>query len=181
VRESSAVRQEQTAKAHRRRIAKEQKRVAELNTLIRKIYEDKVGGSLSEKRFEILSAEYENEQAELEQSIENLQAELDGFNADSVRADRFIEIVKRYTDFSELTAPMINEFIEKIIVHEADRSSGEREQKVDVYLNFIGRFEVPEVTPAPEEIAEEEQAREKRARHREAQRRYTGKQKQQGV
>jgi hypothetical protein len=70
---------------------------------------------------------------------------------------------------------MINEFIEKIVVHEADRSSGEREQQVDVYLNFIGRFEVPEVTPAPEEIAEEEQAREKRARHREAQRRYTAK------
>lgn len=175
VREASAVQQEQTAKAHRRRIAKEQKRVAELNTLIRKIYEDKVSGSLLEKRFEILSAEYENEQAELEQSIENLQAELDSFNADSVRADRFIEIVKRHTDFSELTAPMINEFIEKIIVHEADRSSGEREQQVDVYLNFIGRFEVPEVTPTPEEIAEEEQAREKRARHREAQRRYAAK------
>ena len=70
--------------------------------------------------------------------------------------------MKRYTDFSELTAPMINEFIEKIIVHEADRSSGERKQQVDIYLNFIGRFEVPEVMPAPEEIAEEEQAREKR-------------------
>ena len=145
------------------------------------IYEDKVNGSLSEKRFEILSAEYENEQAELEQSIENLQAELNGFNADGVRADRFIEIVKRHTDFSELTAPMINEFVEKIIVHEADRSSGEREQKVDIYLNFIGRFEVPEITPAPEDIAVEEQAREKRARHREAQRRYAGKQKQQSV
>ena len=149
--------------------------MAELNTLIRKIYEDKVGGSLSEKRFEILSAEYENEQAALEQSIENLQAELNGFNADSVRADRFIEIVKRHTDFSELTAPMINEFIEKIIVHEADRSNGEREQQVDVYLNFIGQFEVPALELAPEEIAEEEQSREKRARHREAQRRYAGK------
>jgi hypothetical protein len=179
VRETSAVRQEQTAKAHRWRIAKEQKRVAELNTLIRKIYEDKVSGSLSEKRFEILSAEYEDEQAALEQSIERLQAELNGFNADSVRADRFIEIVKRHTDFSELTAPMINEFIEKIVVHAADRSSGEREQQVDVYLNFIGRFEVPEVTPAPEGIAAEEQAREKRAHHREAQRRYA--EKQQGV
>lgn len=177
VRETSAVRQEQTAKAHRRRIAREQKRVAELNTLIRKIYEDKVGGSLSEKRFEILFAEYENEQAALEQSIEKLKAELNGFNADSVRADRFIEIVKRHTDFSELTAPMINKYIEKIIVHEADRSSGEREQQVDIYLNFIGKFEVP----APEEIAEEEEVREKRARHREAQRRYTKKQKQKSV
>lgn len=181
VREISAIRQEQTAKAHRRRITKEQKRVAELNTLIRKIYEDNVAGRLTDKRFEILSAEYEDEQAALEQSIESLQAELDSFNADGVRADRFIEIVKRYTDFSELTAPMINEFIEKIIVHEADRSSGEREQQVDVYLNFIGRFEVPSPEPVPEEMAEEEQARAKRTRHREAQRRYAKKQKQTGV
>ena len=107
--------------------------------------------------------------------------QLNGFNAISVRADRFIEIVKRHTDFSELSTPMINEFIEKIIVHEADRSSGEREQQVDVYLNFIGMFEVPAPEPAPEEIAEEEETREKRARHREAQRRYAGKQKQQSV
>ena len=83
VREASAVRQEQTAKAHGRRIAKGQKRVAELNTLIRKIYEDKVAGRLTDKRFEILSAEYENEQTELEQSIEKLQAELASFNADT--------------------------------------------------------------------------------------------------
>ena len=68
--ETSAVQREQTAKAHRRRIAKEKKRVAELNTLIRKIYEDNVAGRLTDKRFEILSTEYESEQAALEQSIE---------------------------------------------------------------------------------------------------------------
>lgn len=165
------------AKAHKKRIAKEQKRCAELNTLFRKTYEDFSAGRLTEKRFELLSAEYETEQSELEQSMKKLQTELDGFNADSVRADRFIEITKRYTDFSELTTPMIHEFIEKIIVHEADKSSGEREQRVDIYLNFIGKFDVPASKPTPEEIAEEEKQRRKREQRREAQRRYVERQK----
>ena len=177
VREASTVRQEETAKSHKRRIAKEHKRIAELNTLIRRIYEDNVNGKLTDKRFELLSQEYEQEQSELEQSIEQLQAEMDSFHADSARADRFIEIVKKFTDFSELTPAMINEFIEKIVVYEADKSSGEREQQVDIYLNFIGKFDVPAPEPTPEEIAEEEKRREKRAQHREAQRRYTEKKK----
>ena len=174
VRQTSNVRQEDTARAHKKRIAKEQKRVAELNTLIRKIYEDNVSGKLSDKRFELLSAEYEQEQAGLEDSIQNLQAELDSFNADSVRADKFIEIVKKYTDFSELTTPMLIEFVEKIMVHAPDNSSGKRVQKVDVYLNFIGKFDVPVVAPelTLEEQAAEEKRQKKLKQGREAQRRY---------
>ncbi len=177
VREASNVQQEETAKAHKKRIAKEQKRVAELNTLIRKIYEDNVSGKLNDKRFEVLSAEYESEQEQLEKTIASLQAEIDLFNSDSVRADKFIEIVKRYTDFEELTPQMINEFVQKIIVHEADKSSGERCQQVDIYLNFIGKFDVKPKEPTPEEIAENEQQRIKRERHKESQRRYVERQK----
>jgi len=177
VREVSTVRQMETARSHKKQIAKEQKRVDELNTLIRRIYEDNVSGKLTDKRFSLLSAEYEREQAELEHSIKTLQAGLDSFDADTARADKFIEIVKRYTDFTELTAPMIHEYVEKIVVHEADKSSGERTQKVDIYLNFIGKFDVPVPEPTPDEIAEEEKAKVKRARHREAQRKYEKKQK----
>lgn len=178
VREASTVRQEETAKSHRRRMAKEQKRVDEVNTIIKKLFEDTASGKLTDKRFDMLAAEYEWEQAELEQSIATLQAELDSFHADGERADRFIEIVKKYTDFTELTPAMITEFVEKIVVHEGDKSSGERVQQVDIYLNFIGKFEVPEPQPTTEDLAEEERQREKRERHREAQRRYTEKQKQ---
>ena len=178
VRESSAVQQEEAAKSHKRRIAKGQKRIAELNTLIRRIYEDNVSGKLTDKRFELLSQEYEQEQDELEQSIARLQAELDSFHADSARADKFIEIVKKHTDFSELTPQMIAEYIEKIVVHEADKSSGERQQQVDIYLNFIGRFEIPAPAPTAEEIAAEEKAFRKREQRREAQRRYAAKKKQ---
>ncbi len=112
-RETSEVRQEETAKSHKRKIANEQKRIAELNTLIRRIYEDNIAGKITDKRLELLSQEYEREQTELEQSIVRLQAELESFHADSTRADTFIELVKKYTDFSELTPQMIAEYIEK--------------------------------------------------------------------
>jgi hypothetical protein len=158
-------------------MAKEQKRITELNGLIRRTYEDNYNGKLSDKQFELLSSEYEREQNQLEESIAKLQAELDSFNADTDRADRFISIVKRYTDFSELTPSMITEFVDKILVHEADKSSGEREQAVEIYLNFIGKFDVPNPEPTPEEIAAEEKARHKRAIAREAQRRYAARQK----
>ena len=181
VREDSEVREMEMAKAHRKRLAREQKRITELDTLIRKIYEDNVSGKLSDKRFEALSQEYEQEQTELEQSVAQVQAELDTFTADSNRADRFIEIVKRHTDFSELTPTMIAEFVEKVIVHQADKSGGERDQDVEVYLNFIGKFEVPIPDLTPEEMEAEELARYKRTRHREAQRKYLAKQEQQSA
>jgi len=144
LREASAVRQADTAKAHRRQIAKNEKRIAALDLLFRKTYEDFAAGRLTEKRFELLSCGYETEQAELEQQTEALRAELTQFDSDSVRADKFIELVKRYTDFSELTAAMLHEFVEKVVVHEADKSSGRREQRVDIYLNYIGQFDVPD-------------------------------------
>jgi len=178
VREASAIRQDEAAKSHKKRITKEQKRVNELHTLIRRSYEDNVNGKLTDKRFELLSAEYEQEQADLEKSITNLQAELDSFTADSARANQFMKLVEKYTDFTELTPMMIGEFIEKIIVFEADKSSGEREQAVNIYLNFIGKFDVPMPEPTPEEIAAEEKARDERRRRREIQRRYMAKCKQ---
>ena len=89
-----------------------------------------------------------------------------------------MQLVKKYTDFTELTPMMIGEFIEKIVVHEADKSSGEREQNVDIYLNFIGKFDVPLPEPTPEEIEAEEKARLERKRRRDNQRRYMAKQKQ---
>ncbi len=175
VRETSALRQDEAAKAHRKRIQKNEKRIAELDSLFRKTYEDNANGKLSDMRFEQLSGAYEKEQAELIELTDALKAELAAFDADSTRADRFMELVKRYTDFTDLTAPMLHEFVEKILVHEADRSGGERVQKVDIYLNFIGKFDVPLPEPAPEELAEAEEARRKREKKREYNQRYMEK------
>ena len=119
--------------------------------------------------------EVDDEQDTLEISMENAKAEIEKYESDTVRADKFIELVKRYTDFSELTTPMLNEFVEKILVHEADYSSGERVQEVEIYLNFIGKFELPVKEATAEEIAEHEKLKARRAKKAEYNRRYMEK------
>lgn len=176
LREASNIRQADTAKAHAKRIAKNQKRIAELDTLFRKTYEDFAAGRLNEKRFAQLSEGYEQEQAELETETAALQAELTGFEAENANTGRFLDLVKRYTDFTELTVPMLHEFVEKVVVHESDKSSGKREQRVDIHLNFIGCFAVPnEDEAASEQLAAEEA---KRAAWREYKRKAREKKKQ---
>jgi hypothetical protein len=173
IRTASTVRQEEAAKAHKKQLSKNERRIVELDNLFRKVYEDNANGKLSDERFEQLSGAYETEQQGLKTQNAELKTELDAFNTDSIKADNFIDIVRRYTDFDELTTPMLNEFIEKILVHEADKSTGERIQELDIYFNFIGNFTVPteEIIPTAEELAEQEKQREKRAKQREANRR----------
>jgi hypothetical protein len=142
-REASELQSAEAAKARREQLAKTQKRYAELDSLIKKLYEDKVTGTLSPKRFEMLSHEYESEQEDTERQIAALKADLDHFDEDSGKADKFIGIVRRYTDFTELTPAMLNEFVEKILVHEAVGVGYRRTQKVEIFLNFIGKFDVP--------------------------------------
>lgn len=172
---SSRDKQKESIKSLKRKIAQDTKRVNELNMLMKKLYEDNISGKLSDKRFEFMLSEFENEQDTLEISMENAKAEIEKYESDTVRADKFIELVKRYTDFSELTTPMLNEFVEKILVHEADYSSGERVQEVEIYLNFIGKFELPIKEPTAEEIAEHEKLKARRAKKAEYNRRYMEK------
>lgn len=172
---TSRDKQKEGIKSLKRKIAQDTKRVNELNMLMKKLYEDNISGKLSDKRFEFMLSEFENEQDTLEISMENAKAEIEKYESDTVRADKFIELVKRYTDFSELTTPMLNEFVEKILVHEADYSSGERVQEVEIYLNFIGKFELPVKEPTAEEIAEHEKLKARRAKKAEYNRRYMEK------
>ena len=174
---SSRDKQKESIKSLKRKIAQDTKRVNELNMLMKKLYEDNISGKLSDKRFEFMLSEFENEQDTLEISMENAKAEIEKYESDTVRADKFIELVKRYTDFSELTTPMLNEFVEKILVHEADYSSGERVQEVEIYLNFIGKFELPVKEPTAEEIVEHEKLKARRAKKAEYNRRYMEKRK----
>ena len=116
---------------------------------------------MPEKRYELLSADYEQEQAELERFIGASKNDIAAFEDDTDRAEQFLALARKYTDFSVLTTPMINEFIDRIVVHAPDKSSGEREQEIEIYLKFIGKFDVPLPEPTPEEIAAEE-ARRKR-------------------
>ena len=94
------------------------RRTNELDTLLQKLYEDYALGRLSEKRHAKLSAQYEAEQAQLEQRSAELMEQMNAEQEESINVDRFMELVERYTDFTELTTPMLNEFIDKVIVYE---------------------------------------------------------------
>jgi len=181
IRNASTVKQEETAKAHLKTIAKNQHRINELDLLFQKVYEDNAIGKLNNERFEQLSNTYEREQAELKQITVEMQDNLTAYEKDSLKADSFIEIVKRYTEFDTLTNSMLNEFVEKIIVYEADKTGSEREQQVDIHLNFIGHFELPteEAPPLTEaELIDQDLRRKKLEYQREANRRWYAKKRQ---
>jgi len=178
VRENTLVKQKSEVKALQSRLKREEKRCKELNGLIKKLYEAYATGKLAEKRFEMLCAEYEKEQAGLEESIAKAQADLAAYDTDTDNLGQFMELARKYTDFSELTTPMINEFIAKILVHEADRSSGERVQEVEIFFNFIGKFEVPQPKLTPEEIAANKKRIENLIKKRESVKRYRERKKQ---
>ena len=180
LRETSEIRAEESEKASRRKLTQNERRIAELDKLFKKIYEDNAAGKLNDKRFAQLSEDYDAEQGSLEIANAAIRAELDAFVADGAKAERFIEIVRKYTSFDELTTAMLNEFVSRILVHEADKSTGERVQDVEIEFNFIGRFDLPAVEEMPltaEEIAAQEKRRVKLARQREANQRFYAKKK----
>lgn len=172
------MRQAEAAKDLKRKLNRDRKRSDELDSLIKKLYESFATGKLTEKRFELLSAEYEREQAQLETAIEQAQSGLEAFQEDTARVEQFLALAKKYTDFDQLTTPMIYEFVEKILVHAPDRTRGERTQEVEIFLKFIGKFEAPIPEPTPEQLAEQEKQRQRRAYYREKTRRSTERKKQ---
>ena len=167
VRNASQLRQAEAAKEIKRKLNKERKRITELDNIIKKLYESFATGKISEERFDSLMAEYEAEQKSLQVSADEADKLLSSFNEDTDRAEKFIALAKKCTDFSELTTMMINEFIDKIIVHAPERIDGERTQEVEIYLNFIGHFELPEPELTPEEIKRQETLRRHRIKNRE--------------
>ena len=175
---ASKEQQEKTSKLLKKRLSKEEKRISEINSLIRKLYEDNVSGKLSNKHFDMMLKDFETEQTALEKSIEQTKDTLRDFEEDSIRADKFIALVKKYTDFSELTTQMINEFVDKIVVHEGKWENCERTQEVEIYLNFIGKFEMPKKEPTKEEVEEFEKLKKKREKKREYNYRYMKKVKE---
>ena len=152
VREASALRQDNTVKEVKRKLNKDKRRYEELDVLYKRLYESYAIGKISEEKFDMLSNGYEKEQKDLKTAIAAAERSVSEFEKDSVSIDGFLSLAAKYTDFTELTASMLNEFVEKILVHAPDRSTGERTQEVEVYLNFIGNIEVPAPEPTPEEL-----------------------------
>ncbi len=167
VRSVSQLRQAEAAKDAKRRLSKDKKRIVELDTIIKKLYESFAVGRITGERFDSLLAEYETEQRTLTASVSETETQMSAFAEDTDRAKQFLELARKYTDFSELTTPMINEFVEKIIVHAPEKIDGDRVQEVEIHLRFIGQFELsaPELTE--EEIKRQEFLKKERIRSRE--------------
>ena len=144
------------------------KRSKELDVLLCKIYEDNALGKLSDRRYATLETQYIREQESLDNEIINLQNLVSSGDENSPSAGKFIALVKRYQNFEELTNTMLNEFIYKIVVHERDyKCRADSPQTIEIYFNFIGKFDMPKEkhTPTPEEIElaeRQEQIRQKR-------------------
>lgn len=175
--EESEIKQNEAARELKKRIAKAKKRSTELDGLIKKLYESYAKGQITEKRFETLCADYEKEQAELEELIASEETALTAYNANSERADEFLALAKKYTDFSELTTPMIYEFIDRIVVHTAEKIDGDRVQEIEIYLKYVGKFDFPHPEPSPEELAVLEKQKKMRQYYREKGKRYRERQK----
>ena len=158
VQEAQSSQQTTEVRNQRTRLATAKQRVSELEVLLCKIYEDNILGKLSDSRYATLDAQYEKEQSELTAEISVLEKAVKSYEKHEKDADRFIALIDKYENFDKLTIAMLNEFIEKILVHERDRKGSiQTTQEVEIYFNFVGRFVPPafgEVELTPEELEE---------------------------
>ena len=134
---------EKEAKKRRRGIAQAEKRIAELDRIFKRIYEDDISGTISHERFLKLSADYEAEQKELTEQVKAWRQAVETFEQDQADFASFAAIVRKYVGIRELTPTIVNEFVKKIIVHAPDKSSGHRRQKIELVWNFIGEVNLP--------------------------------------
>ena len=158
VQEAQSSQQTTEVRKQRTRLATAKQRVSELEVLLCKIYEDNILGKLSDSRYATLDAQYEKEQSELTAEISVLEKAVKSYEKHEKDADRFIALIDKYENFDKLTIAMLNEFIEKILVHERDRKGSiQTTQEVEIYFNFVGRFVPPafgEAELTPEELEE---------------------------
>ena len=166
VRAASELRQEEAVKDTKRKLNKKRKRADELDVIIKKLYESFAIGRITDERFDSLLAEYEGEQKSLRSEIAEFEKQVASFEENTANAEQFLALAKKYTDFSELTTPMINEFVDKILVHAPEKVDGDRVQEVEIYLNFIGYFEAPVPELTPEEEKRQEYLRKRRIQSR---------------
>lgn len=126
-----------------KQIEKARVRAEELNRFIKRLYEDNVNCKISDERYAMLLSDYESEQKELFAKIEEMEQTIAQNRENDEGIDRFVEIVRKNLDFSELTPAILREFVDKIVVHEPVKINGKRHQNVDIYYSFVGRLDLP--------------------------------------
>ena len=167
------------------RLTDSKNRLQELERLMCRIYEDMILEKIPNTRYEILNNQYETEQRELSKEIDGLEKAIKRYEKETDRAKKFIRLIERYDNFDELTPTIINEFVEKILIHERDRKGSQTaNQKVEIYFNFIGNYEPPKEELSEEEMQklreeeEKERARKDRLHQNYLKRKANGKQKE---
>ena len=165
VQETQVAQQSADISKKRRRLAAAQKRAGELEKLICKIYEDNALGKLPDARYKALDAQYAKEQDALEIEIAELEKAVIGYEQSQKSAEKFIALIDKYENFDTLTNTMLNEFVEKILVHErARKGSQDTTQEIEIYFNFLGRYIPPSLQPVPLTPEEQEELRKKEER-----------------
>ncbi len=175
MRSASEVKDKGEVKKLKTDLAKKEKRFADLDLLIKKVYEDNAMGKLPDRRYEMLSSDYEKEQQELEISMQEIREKLMQFEDDTDRTEEFLSLVHKYTDIQKLTPAIVNEFVDKVLVHRIEETDGDRVQEIEIFLNYIGRVELPAQELSEEEMAEEEKKRKSRQYRREYMKAYREK------
>ena len=165
VQETQVAQQSADISKKRRRLAAAQKRAGELEKLICKIYEDNALGKLPDARYRALDAQYAKEQDALEIEIAELEKAVTGYEQSQKSAEKFIALIDKYENFDTLTNTMLNEFVEKILVHErARKGSQDTTQEIEIYFNFLGRYIPPSLQPVPLTPEEQEELQKKEER-----------------
>lgn len=126
-----------------RELAENEMRIQALDRLIQNLYEDKVCGNLTDERFVKMSQSFEQEQRELKERAFHLRQELSKAKEQSDNVTRFMRAVRKYTEITELTPELVREFVQKVVVYQAEKINGRRTQRIDLYFNGVGQILLP--------------------------------------
>ena len=177
--------QKQTQSEDKKELLNIKKRIAELDNYIKRLYEGNASGKIPDRQFEKLMAQYDSEQQELEERVKEIEASIHEIQQESENGQQFVRLVQKYRDLTEIDQTALNEFIDKVVVHEATGGrTADRSQQIDIYFNFIGQFMVEDTE---EELLMQEQEaqrladlkeRERKDRRNETVRRYRQRKKE---
>ncbi|MCD8322649.1 MAG: DUF4368 domain-containing protein [Oscillospiraceae bacterium] len=137
--------QEKSIRADKKRLEQAQKRLSDLDLIISRLYEDYVLGNLSMERYQKMAANYEAEQEQLKLEIGVTEDWVEAREEMDDNMDAFIALTEKYVDVTELTPTIVNEYIKKIIVYAPDKSSGKRQQKIQIIFNFVDEVDIPSI------------------------------------
>jgi hypothetical protein len=142
VMDKSRQEQDRELTAKKKLFAKHRKQIAELDTIIERLYVDNVSGKVSDERYEKMSAKFEAEQANLQDAMDALESVIATLDEQSDGVDKFLDSVRRTTEIEALTPAVIHEFIDRIIIHEPESPRKNRQQKVEIVYNRIGKIDL---------------------------------------